>query len=293
MILPEVSVVIRSHNDAGLIGRTLAEVDRQKYPHRIQRIHIDNDSTDGTREAIEKFGYGRLLHVPAGEYVPGRVLNQGMEECSDPWVVFLNSDAPPTHAEWLQELMTAAVSRPKIGAAFSRQIPRPDCEAVYAHDYDRCFGPNRESDRWPHFFSMVSSVVNREAWEQHRFREDLQYSEDEEWTYRLKRNGWEIQYAERSVVEHSHNYTFAQAYRRKYGEGFALPNSTDRGPGDFGFVRSVVLGVARDAIRDFQYCSRQGRLAEWLHACAIRYAQRSGARRGFLDGWLHYRHKGR
>src|SRR5204863_9754668 len=100
-----------------------------------------------------------------------------------------------------------------------RQVPRDGCAAVYQHDYERCFGPRRESDQWLHFFSMASSAVNRSAWKVLPFREDLRYSEDEEWSFRIKNGGWSILYAEDSVVIHSHNYTLAQARKRTFGEG--------------------------------------------------------------------------
>src|SRR5205823_2943232 len=101
--------------------------------------------------------------------------------------------------------LSIAESSANAGAVFGRQTPRAGCEAVYAHDYDRCFGEERESKNWDHFFSMANSAVRRAAWDRHWFREDLQYSEDDEWSRRLVKYGWEVVYAERSVVMHSHN----------------------------------------------------------------------------------------
>ena len=34
--------------------------------------------------------------------------------------------------EWLRELLAVARAGPKLGTVFSRQVPRPDCQAVYA-----------------------------------------------------------------------------------------------------------------------------------------------------------------
>lgn len=50
--LPSVSIVIRSKNDAALIGATLEAVHTQTFAGRIETIHIDSGSTDATVETI-------------------------------------------------------------------------------------------------------------------------------------------------------------------------------------------------------------------------------------------------
>jgi rhamnosyltransferase len=284
-----VSIVIRSKNDGALIGATLRGVLGQDYPGPLELIHIDSGSTDNTVEVIREFNPGKLIRIRADEYIPGVVLNRGMREASSQWVVFLNSDCEPANPRWLSELLASARSAPGIGAAFGRQMPRPDCQAVYAHDYERCFGSSRESFRWDHFFSMANSVVNRAAWEEHPFREDLQYSEDDEWSRRLVARGWQVAYAEKAPVLHSHNYTLAQAFRRCYGEAFALTAIESIDERSHNIFRTVLAGVARESLRDFRYCARTGRLIEWPRAVAVRTAQRLGKLKGFRKGLAHYR----
>jgi rhamnosyltransferase len=280
---------MRSKNDGALIGATIKGVLRQDYPGPIELIHIDSGSTDDTVDIIRSFKHGKLIQIRPDEYVPGVVLNRGMRETASAWVVFLNSDCEPVDSRWLSELLASAQSGSVTGAAFGRQTPRPNCQAVYAHDYERCFGPARETARWDHFFSMANSAVNRQAWEHHPFREDLQYSEDDEWSRRLVARGWQIAYAEKAAVLHSHNYTLAQACRRCYGEGFALAALDCVDEQSHNFLRTVAAGVAREAIRDLGYCARTGRIAEWPHAVAVRVAQRLGKLKGFRKGWTHYR----
>ena len=276
-------------NDGPLIGATLKGIYEQDYPGGVRLIHIDSGSRDNTVEIIRSTNPHQLIQIQPSEYVPGVVLNRGMRESEGEWVVFLNSDGEPANRQWLSELLAAAQSRPKIGTAFSRQIPRSDCQAVYAHDYDRCFGLNRDSAQWDHFFSMVSCVVNRRAWEEQPFREDLQYAEDDEWSRRLKAHGWDVAFAEQSIAIHSHNYTLRQAYKRAYGDCFAsaatkadaIPSLRDFGPG-FAFA------AFRDAVRDWAWCRRVNRIGEWPYALAVRASQRLGKTIGFRSGWQHY-----
>lgn len=289
-----ISVVMRSMNDARLIRGTLRSLHGQEYDGRIEVTHIDSGSSDGTVDIIREFGPNRLIEILPSEYIPGVVLNRGMRETDSDWVVFLNSDAEPADRWWLAELLGAVDGGGKVGAAFSRQIPRTDCRAVFAHDYDRCFGPERESASWDHFFSMVSCIVNRSAWEEHPFREDLQYAEDDEWSRRLKAHGWDVVYAEKSLAIHSHNYTLKQSYRRCYGDMFAhAATKPDQRLGSLPgrLVHDVVLAGMKDASRDLAWCLKNRRLAGWPHACAVRITQRLGKTIGFRNGWRHY-HRG-
>jgi rhamnosyltransferase len=286
---PRVSIVVRSKNDGALIGATLRGVLAQDYPGGFELIHIDSGSTDNTVEIISSFKPAKLIEIRAEDYVPGVVLNRGMREASSQYVVFLNSDCEPCNPLWLSGLLACVQADPANGAAFGRQIARPDCQAVYAHDYERCYGPARETAKWDHFFSMANSVVNRSAWEQEPFREDLQYSEDDEWSRRLIKCGWKVPYAEQSAVFHSHNYTLAQAYKRCFGEAFALAALDSVDGNTINFFRTVLGGVAQESLRDFRYCLTNGRLIEWPHAVAVRTAQRLGKLKGFRKGWVRYR----
>jgi len=280
-------------NDGPLIGGTLKGVYSQDYPGGVKLIHIDSGSKDNTVEIIKSTNPHKLIQIRPEEYVPGVVLNRGMRESDSEWVVFLNSDGTPADNRWLSELVAAAQSGQKTGAAFSRQIPRPDCQAVYVHDYDRCFGPARESVNWDHFFSMVSCIVNRRAWEEQPFREDLQYAEDDEWSRRLKANGWQVVFAEKSIAIHSHNYTFKQAYKRSYGDCFAAAASRpDDVPRPLNWVVGLTKAVLRDAGKDLKWCLHNGRLMEWPHATGVRIAQRLGRTAGYRRGWVHYHGQG-
>jgi rhamnosyltransferase len=284
-----VSIVMRSKNDGPLIGAVLRMVYDQDYPGIVELVHIDSGSTDNTVPEIKGSNPWKLIQIKPEEYVPGVVLNRGMRESRSDWVVFLNSDAEPVNRSWLSELLAAAMAQPKTGTAFSQQVPRPDCQAVFAHDYDRCFGPQRDSVNWEHFFSMVSCVVNRRAWEEQPFREDLQYAEDDEWSRRLKANGWGVIYAEKSLAIHSHNYTFKQAYKRCYGDSFALAaTKPGRRPRSSDWIHGVILPAIRDGMRDWSWCARNRRLGEWPCAFGVRVAQRMGKTDGFRAGWHHY-----
>lgn len=279
---------MRSFNEAWAIGDTIKQLFNQDFEGEIELIVIDSGSSDGSIDIIKESGRARLIQIPLGTYVPGVVLNQGAREASHDWIVYLNADATPVGKDWLANLLKPCVENPKFGAAFSRQIPRPDCQAVFAHDYDRCFGPERESKDWEHFFSMVSSVTHRSVLDKVPIREDLQYAEDDEWTRRLVKEGYEIPYAIGSVAMHSHNYTLRQSYKRSFGDAKAMAATSTVLPSHVNYHYFVGLGLIKDAIRDAKWCLKNGRIAGFPHAVAVRLAQRLGRHDGHHAGWKFY-----
>jgi rhamnosyltransferase len=219
-------------------------------------------------------------------------MNQGMELSRAEFGIFLNADATPQGNNWLRPLVEA-LQNPKTGAVFGRQIPRPDCRAVYANDYERCFGENRESAGWEHFFSMVSSGLRKDIWAKRGFLETMQYSEDDEYTRWCRAQEYQVAYCPESIVMHSHNYTPHEAYKRSFGEARALAAVWPHPPEEINWPRTAFLGWLNDVRRDLVFCRQNGRLKELPHAAWIRWNQRRARLEGFRAGWEHYRGKPR
>ncbi|MBI2512573.1 MAG: glycosyltransferase [Opitutae bacterium] len=277
-----VSIILRSFNEAWALRDTLPALRAQNY-RDWELIVIDSGSTDGSVELIRAAQPAQFVRIASEEYNPSRVMNRGMQLARHDLAIFLNADATPIDEHWLRPLVDALRS-PRTAAAFSRQVPRPDCRAVFAHDYERCFGPQRESAQWDHFFSMVGSGIRRDVWEQRGFLEEMQYSEDEEYTRWCRAAGYGVVYCPDSVVMHSHNYTPRQAFKRAFGEAWACMAMRSGRAADGARLRGFALGWLRDVQRDFAYCARERRLRECPHAARIRWAQRAGRLAGTRAG---------
>ena len=284
---PYVSIILRSYNEGWALRETLPALLRQQF-RRWELIAFDSGSTDGSVEMLRQAGPQHLIQMRPEQYNPSRVLNQGMRLARTELGIFLNADATPQDGNWLEPLV-AALQDPQTAAVFGRQIPRPDCKAVYAHDYERCFGPNRKSASWEHFFSMVSSGLRKDIWARRGFLEKFQYSEDDEYTRWCRAQGFKVVYCPGSVVMHSHNYSPPQAYRRSFGEARALAGVWTGSPARFSWSKTVLLGWLNDVWRDFGFCVRKRRLDELPFAARIRWKQRRAKLEGFRGGWEFYR----
>jgi rhamnosyltransferase len=282
-----VSIIVRSYNEAWALRDTLAALRAQDHTN-WELIVIDSGSTDGSVELIREARPTHFIQIRAADYNPSRVMNHGMELARTAFGIFLNADATPQGGNWLRPLVDA-LQDPRNAAVFSRQIPRPDCHAVYALDYERCFGPNRVSSNWEHFFSMASSGLRKDVWQRRGFLEKMQYSEDDEYTRWCRAEGYQVVYCPESVAMHSHNYTPEQAYRRSFGEAKALAAVWTGRKSQINWGRTVLLGWLNDVRRDFGYCARKGLLGQLPHAARIRWRQRCAKLAGFREGWSYYR----
>ena len=272
-------IIMRCRNDMPIIAETLAMVKRQRMESRL--IVLDNGSTDGTLEEVAKYT-DNIVAVP--HYVPGPVLNQGMAAAEGEYVVFLNSDCTPQNDRWLENLL-AGFDSDNVAAVFGRQVPRPGCWPLYARDTEATFGDGRLQQYWRHCFSMASSAIRRSVWQDMKFSETLQYSEDVDWTWRARQRGHEIRYVKDSVVAHSHNYTWREYYRRQYGEGKADAMIFDWLAWQRSWFRFSLLPYGRQILSDCKYCLKRGRLLWALYSPYLRSAQLLGRRAGFNAGW--------
>lgn len=279
---PLVSIILRSYNEAWALKDTLAALKAQDYSN-WELIVIDSGSTDGSQDLIRAANPTRFVQIKPEEYNPSKVMNGGMSLARSECCVFLNADATPQGTGWLRALVTE-LRQNGVAAVFGKQIPRPDCKAVFACDYERCFGENRESARWEHFFSMVSSGIRKDVWSRRGFREDLHYAEDDEYTRWCKALGYQVRYVPEAVVMHSHNYTPTQAWRRAFGDAMAIGQVWEGQPDAYNFMKTVLLGWLSDLRHDMKFCLRKWRMLELPHAMFVRWKQRSGKLAGFRAG---------
>jgi len=95
---PPLTIVIPAHNEAHVIGRTLAAVEAaaRRYAGPVKVLVLDNNSTDGTAAATRRalaglpLIHGRVLDVPT----PGKAvaLNRGVAETDTDYLIRIDAD---------------------------------------------------------------------------------------------------------------------------------------------------------------------------------------------------------
>jgi rhamnosyltransferase len=284
---PKVAIVMRSYNDRAVIRQTLERVLGQGYPN-FELWNFDSSSSDGTLEIIRDYNVADRIRLnDSKDYNPGRVLNEAVRTVSGEVLVFINSDATPETDDWLERLVAPLVDR-DVGAVYGRQTARPDCRPLFAKDTERAFGDGREAATWVHFFSMANAAARREVLESFPFETRVQYSEDIEWSYRLRRAGYRIAYVPEAAATHSHNYTLRQSYKRHFGEGKADAWIFRQGEIDTSLLRYCLLPFGMEVLRDLSWGVRRGSLEAILHSVPLRAVQKWARWQGVREGMKTY-----
>ena len=244
--MKKVSIVVRSYNDIDYIENTMSAIKEQTFTD-YEIINVDCTSTDGTLEVIKKYNKsGKIITIAPEDYVPGVILNRMIKECSGEIIVFNNSDCLPVNNVWLENLVSCFNDK-SVVAAFGNQMPREDARPLVVKDNTRAFGDGKISATWKHFFSLASSAARKSVLTEYPFNEKIQYSEDIEWSYRIKQMGMKIQYCEDAKVKHSHNYTLKEVKKRFYSEGYAEAIIYGEGTALFsGLIRPLIMEILRD-----------------------------------------------
>lgn len=209
----EASVVIVSHNSLPVLGPCLAALAAQDLDGAFEIIVVDNGSSDGTPEWLERT-HNTVRVVRQENLGFGAGNNRGAREASGRCLAFLN---PDTVAEpsWLRELI--APLRP--GVATTSQIVLLDDPArvnTWGHrshftGFGFTVGHKAARDASTALrpvgglsgaaFAMLRADYLRVG----GFDEDFfLYLEDTELSWRLRREGFDLQLAPASVARHDY-----------------------------------------------------------------------------------------
>ena len=87
---PKVSIVTVTYNCADIVEKTICNVLKQTYPN-IEYIVIDGNSTDGTREIVERYADRLAYHVSEPDKGIFDAMNKGIIAATGEWILFMNA----------------------------------------------------------------------------------------------------------------------------------------------------------------------------------------------------------
>ena len=283
-----ISIILRAKNEMPWVRSTL-EMLRKQDRQDFELLCVDSGSTDGTWQFLQNQKPDIIYQIKPEEYIPGKVLNDAIARTKGDIIVFNNADCIPLNDNWLSNLVRPLENNPDLIAVFANQFARPDAISLVKKDYERAFGDGCIHSSWRHFFSLASSAVRRDIITKYPFNPEIQYSEDIEWSWRMKKLGYKIAYVPDAKVEHSHNYNLRQVIKRYTGEGKAerviyeeeYAAEAARGSvKDFNFLRSVVIASGMETLRDWLWLIGKGEWLWLLKAPLYRFLQRYSAWKG-------------
>jgi glycosyltransferase involved in cell wall biosynthesis len=132
---PDVTVLIRSKNDAAYVKQWFADIKAQEYSGDIQVVLVDTESTDGTVEYAQEQG-ASVISLKQADFTYPFALNKGFEAARHPYVVTLVGHSTWTNRYTLKSL-TYWSQREDFGGMYNGPLA------------------GHESSIWERLFSML------------------------------------------------------------------------------------------------------------------------------------------
>jgi glycosyltransferase involved in cell wall biosynthesis len=232
---PYFSVVIPTHNRAGLLQRVLDALGAQRGAPEFEIVVVDDGSEDETRAVLERRRERMADTDPPLTFRsqpnggPGRARNHGVALAAGRFVVFIGDDTVP-EPEFLAEhfrIHHESGDDPLVAALGYTGWPRGERVTAfmdYINDFGLQFGYGRIEDGAIvsfKFFYTSNISIDRHLLAAHPF--DTRFPaaawEDIELAYRLDALGLKIRYNARAVTRHHHPMTVDSFAKRQYMVG--------------------------------------------------------------------------
>ena len=229
-----VAIILLTKNGAAYLEECLQAIVTQRSRYRFEVLAVDSGSTDATRAILNKHAV-RVTEIPAGDFQHGRTRNLAASLASPgvEYLVYLSQDATPLPG-WLDALVDAVATSGSVAGAFSRHIPRPNCNPLLARriieEWEQVGGQTRlvkrleSSTNLPEqghalaHFSNTSSCLRREVWQSIPFPE-VDFAEDLAWAVQVLKSGHSLIYEPASAVLHSHSGSLSRWFRENIDAG--------------------------------------------------------------------------
>jgi len=223
----DVSVVIRTKNEADCIGATLESLNRQAFGGKYEVIIVDSGSTDATLDIAGRYDARVLTMLPTA-FSYGWALNMGAGAATGEFIVNLSAHAVPTDEKWLVNLISGFEDN-SVAGVYGRQISEGNINPFEALKNRSFFGEKRarftaNQDKSPEqiHFSNSNAAIRKEVWEKFRFNEEVGWAEDILWQKEVLDAGLSIVYKPDAAVYHTHPIELYRAYKSSRDCAYAL-----------------------------------------------------------------------
>jgi N-acetylglucosaminyl-diphospho-decaprenol L-rhamnosyltransferase len=223
----DLAIIIVSTNEARWLTPCLSTISEHGGRIDLDVVVVDNESTDGTRELVEReFPWARV--VPSANHGFSHANNRGLMTTDARYVLFLNPDTEILSGTF-EELVRYMDARPEVGLAGARQVTADGALFPTIRRFPnalRLLGDALGAERLPHrpgwlgereldlarydeevecdWTSGSFLLARREALEGAGYLDErfFIYSEETDLCLRIKGAGWEIRHLPQMTILH-------------------------------------------------------------------------------------------
>lgn len=290
------AVIIPTYNAARYWSAIRRGIELQNLsPEQV--LIIDSSSTDGTRRLAEQAAYN-IEVIPQQSFRHGRTRQLAAQYVPDAkFLVYMTQDAALYDEDSIANLLRS-FDNPDVGAAYGRQLARPQADAIETHGrlfnypakpVTREFEDRKTLGFRTAYFSNSFAAYRRSAFEQiGGFSHHVLVSEDVSAAARMLLSGWKIAYRSDACVIHSHHFTLRAEFSRYFDiavhhqqERWIIERFGSVGGEGLQFVKSELAYLARNA---------PSLIPVSVLRSAVKYfAYQCGTKELFLPLWLKRR----
>lgn len=180
----KISVVIRNKNQAVALEFLLKNLEERYVDDIDEIIVIDNGSIDDSVKIIQKHG---AKCVPIEKFSYGGSANLAAESASNSIVVIFSAHAYPVSHDFFSQI--------KFRFENNENLAGLRC-LHNSGDYKNYINKvSSKKDSNVSGLIFCGSAFNKKVWEQHKFKADIQTMEDKEWSVRVIKSGFDIEFS--------------------------------------------------------------------------------------------------
>lgn len=180
----KISVVIRNKNQAKALSFLLQNLTERYAADIAEIIVVDHLSTDESHAVAKQFGV-RLVLISNFSF--GGSANLCANEARYPIVVIFSAHSYPVSPDFFKVIREKFENNPKLAGL--RCLHNANDYRNYINKISATVDPNKSG------LIFSGSAFSKAVWQQHPFREDVATFEDKEWTVRVLKEGYVIEFA--------------------------------------------------------------------------------------------------
>ena len=188
----EVSIIIRTLNEARYLPQLLEAIHAQHSEFRSEVIVVDSGSTDGTVEIASSHGC-KIVKIEKKQFSFGRSLNLGCEASNGRFLVFISGHCVPCHGSWLQRLVTPLADG-VVAYTYGRQLGGEETYWTEHRIFAKFYPQQSTIPQSGIYCNNANSAILKSVWANHKFDDNLTGLEDMHMAQRIVADGEKIGY---------------------------------------------------------------------------------------------------